>query len=180
MKRRCGLWHRLVMPVVAWLLCLVGVCGQGTISFGNLNQVFDVDGKTPLAGPEFLAELYAAAPGESLEPISASITPFLAAAPGYFFNPTDVILPGVPIGGNAMLQVVAWRASDGPTFEAANHVGAHVGMSPVAVASLHFGLPMASIPRFSLQVVVPEPSVLSLGLMAGVWLMFWRQRRCCR
>jgi hypothetical protein len=164
----------LLVAVLWGLVSVLNVSGQGTTSFGNFNAVFDVDGKTLLAGPEFLAELYAAAPGNSLEPISASITPFLVAAAGFFYNAVDVVIPGVPDGSVAVCQVVAWRASDGPTFAAANHPGAHVGASTVFSVVLPdpIGPPGPPHPdnfkSFSLYVVVPEPSVLLLGFLGGV------------
>jgi hypothetical protein len=181
MKMLC--WNLRVVFIVTMVAAggaMPRVLGQGVVTMGNLVPVFDVDGKTPLAGPAFLAELYAAAPGKSLEPISASITPFLPAPDaGFFFNPVDVVIPGVPQGGTAVGQVVAWRASEGPTFDAANHPGAHVGASPTF--NLYERGPgatgVALMPGFSLHVVVPEPSVLRYGLVCLAALAWWRRTR---
>ncbi|MBU6399000.1 MAG: hypothetical protein KGS61_01655 [Verrucomicrobia bacterium] len=146
--------------------------------------VYDVDGKTPLAGSGFLAELYAAAPGNSLEPMLSSITPFSTAIPGYFFGGI-VSVPGTAPAGIAVVQVVAWRASDGATFAEANHSGAHVGASSVfqvgPLAGDHLGsAPPAlyDLESFSLY-VVPEPAVLTLDLLAAFGIAFncWLNRR---
>ncbi|MBU6398999.1 MAG: hypothetical protein KGS61_01650 [Verrucomicrobia bacterium] len=145
--------------------------------------VYDVDGKTPLAGSSFLAELYAAAPGNSLQPILSSITPFSTAIPGYFFG--DILdIPGTTPAGTAVVQVVVWRASDGATFAEANHPGAHVGISSVfqiaPLAGDHLGsAPPAlyELESFSLY-VVPEPSMATLDLLAACGIAFgWRLRR---
>ncbi|MHB8522588.1 MAG: hypothetical protein ACYDH9_17765 [Limisphaerales bacterium] len=139
----------------------------------NLNEgvnapIFDVDGTTKLAGAGFLAQLYAAPPGDSLQPIGTPI-PFISA--GYFFGDT-LTIPTVAPGASATAQVRAWRASDGGTFEAANHSGGHVGTSPVLNFVLG-GLPplglatLWGMESFSLY-VVPEPSVLALGLIGSL------------
>lgn len=174
----------LATVLLGWGLT-VSVFGQGTVTFANPVPIYDVDGKTPL-GPGFLAELYAAAPGTSLEPFSASIIQFLPGPnAGYFFNAMDVAIPGVPDGWTAVVQVVAWRASDGATFAAANHPGGHVGASSIfTVAGLTGGPgdtlpspPLTGLQSFSLYVVVPEPSALLLGLLGGAALMRWRRFR---
>ncbi|MBU6399722.1 MAG: hypothetical protein KGS61_05340 [Verrucomicrobia bacterium] len=157
--------------------------GQGLVEFENLAPIYDVDGRTLLVGSGFLAELYAAAPGNSLQPISSSITPLLTVSPGYFFGGI-VHIPGTIPGGTAVVQVVTWRASDGATFAEADHPGAHVGGSSVfQVGSLggdQLGVPalLVGMQSFSLY-VVPEPAVLTLDLLAVVGIAFncWLNRR---
>ncbi len=175
----------------ATLLSLAGsesCAGQGTLALFDAPAsgaaIYDIDGATPLAGPAFLAQVYAAPVGDSLQPLGSPI-PFATIRPGYFVGPT-VPVPGTTPGGSAMVQVVAWRASDGATFALADHVGGHVGSSEVfevfglgnpnppgnPVAAVMFGLH-----SFSLAVVVPEPSVLELTLAAATVLALGRGRR---
>jgi hypothetical protein len=174
------------VSLVGAIACDSSLNAQGVITFGNLPPaaIYDVDGKTPLAGAGFLAELYAGPAAESLSPVGSSITPFLQSLPGYFFDSTDVAIPGVPPGGTAVVQVVAWRASDGATFAIANHAGAHVGSSSAfqvgPLGSSTFGPPppeLSGMQSFSLY-VVPEPSVLVLGFMGiGSLILLGNGRR---
>ena len=167
---------------------------QGVLIFANYYPypgavdapIYDVDGVTPLAGPGFLAQLYAAAPGQSLQPVDIP-RPFGIGTSAGYFNGNQVTIPGVSAGGTATVQVAAWRASDGPTFAAANHQGAHVGESLVfTVGPLTANLPppapfvigLAGLRSFSLHVVAPEPSVFALGLLGGALLALGRRRRC--
>ncbi len=189
---------KLLLVLVGWLSAS-SASAQGLVEFANLSEggglfevdapIYDVDGETPLAGPEFLAQLCAAAPGASLQPLGFP-TPFSTGHPGYFFGP-GVVVPGVGWWpeSSAVIQVVAWRASDGATFAAANHLGGHVGESSVfSLGPLgNPGPPGSPLPpplhglqSFSLHVVVPEPSVFALGLLGGGVLVLgprWRRSR---
>ncbi len=162
---------------------------QGLVAFNNAYPIYDVDDKTPLQGPAFLAQLYAAPVGVTpLQPVGAPVS-FLTTDPGYFADPNESILavPGVPPRNTASIQVVVWRASDGATFEAANHPGGHVGESAVINLLLgndrmpgEFPADLSGVPSFSLQVVVPEPSVFALGLLGGSLLALGRRRHWAR
>jgi hypothetical protein len=172
--------------VIALLAVLPATAGlsQGELNFANLGghvdaPIYDIDGTAPLAGPGFLAGLYAAPVGQSLAPVGNPVA-FLTAFPGYFLGGATQV-PGVPAGGTAAVQVVAWRASDGPTYALANHPGGHVGgsglldvtlASPTANPSFLIGLQ-----SFSLHEVVPEPSVFALGLLVGCTAILCRGPR---
>lgn len=153
-------------PLIVW--------SQGELEFANYGggvnaPIYEVDGKTPLSGPAFFAGLYAAAPGDRLQPRSQPV-PFLAGGGSGYFMGGIVAVQGVSYGGRAVVQVVAWRASDGPTFEAANHPGGHVGASSVFEVGLASPTGLAGLyglQSFSLEVVVPEPSVTALVLVGG-------------
>ena len=154
------------------------VIGQGWVTLANgLGDVdapiYDVDGITPLAGTAFRAQLYAAAPGNSLAPIGPA-TPFLTGSnAGYVVGIGGVQVPGVPAFSMALIQVVAWRASDGATFAAANHLGGQVGESAILDIRLGCSETPACLPAdlvglqsFSLHVVVPEPSPAAIAVLA--------------
>ncbi len=183
---------KLLLVLGVWFYAS-GALAQGLIEFSNWGPgsdapVYDVDGRTPLAGPAFSAQLYAAAPGSSLQPVGVPV-PFQSSNPGYFMGDVVAVL-GVPQGGTAVVQVVAWRASDGLTFEAADHPGGHVGESSViTVRGLGGLLPPPSsadpatlfgLQSFSLHVVVPEPSVFAIGLLGGSLLALGRRRHWAR
>ncbi len=174
-----------LVSILGSLLLPMSLCGQGTVDFCNFVPISDVDGVTPLAGPAFLAQLYAGAPGQSLRPVGVP-RPFLTGTDAGYFDCQVVVVPGVLPGGTAVVQVVAWRASDGLTFEAANHPGGHAGQSNVFLVgplSFLYGPPppppdpgLDGLQSFSLQVVVPEPSVFALGLLGGAFLALGRRR----
>ena len=192
MRTAWGIWRGIGTAATQLALGFVltsSVSGQGTLRFASFGDgwtapIYDVDGKTPLTGSGFLAQLLAATPGSSLRPIGLPV-PFSDTNPGYF-GPVGVIVPVVPAYGTATVQVVVWRASDGPTFAAANRPGAPVGESSVFnVGPLSWlGPPPPTFPApnliglqsFSLHVIVPEPSVFALGLLGGAGLVLDRRR----
>ncbi len=182
---------RIVLAVI-WSSC--SICfSQGLVDFHNYDPrgvdspIYDVDGTTPLAGPAFLAGLYAATPGNSLQPVGVPVG-FFVGDPGYFGGAYFAV-PGVEWGDMAVVQVVAWRASDGPTFAAANHPGGHVGQSSIFIIG-PLGNPgppgnplpaaLIGLQSFALYVVVPEPSALALGLLGGSALFLYRRARTVR
>ncbi len=196
MRTAHGIWRGIGTAATRLAVGFVltsSVSGQGTLRFANFGDgwtapIYDVDGMTPLTGSGFLVQLYAATPGSSLQPIGLPV-PFSDTSPGYF-GPVGVSVPVVPAYGTATVQIVAWRASDGPTFPEANRPGAHIGESSVFnVGPLSWlGPPPPTFPppsliglqSFSLHVVVPEPSVVTLGLLGGSVLVLgprWRRSR---
>ena len=184
--------RRLALVLMAVVGAPFVALSQGLLWFGNYNTgpgavdapIYDVDSMTPLIGPGFVAQLYAAAPGETLQPVGISRPFGIGSGAGYFVG-IDEPIPGVPAGGTATVQVVAWRLSDGPTFAVANHPGAHVGESLIfTVGPLSDQRPppapyiigLAGLQSFSLHVVVPEPAVFALGLLGGAVLALGRRR----
>jgi hypothetical protein len=94
---------------IALSLLLSGsTLGQGTFLFQNLAGVvvdapiFDAQG-IPLAGPDYLTELYGGPTVDSLAPaIPRTMVPFFTGiGAGYFQAPTAVIIAGVPGGDMA-------------------------------------------------------------------------------
>ncbi len=162
------------------------------------NPVFDVGGTVRLDNT-FRATLWV---GATSDPLLMT----LAGAPetfvgdlgaggnfaGHIDGPTYTITDaGVSPGGTAFYQIRAWRASDGATFGIANATpGAHTGVSAVTqftAGGTPAGTPAPppiqafanSHPSFTLSVVpavIPEPSVLALGLLGGAALMFRRRK----
>jgi PEP-CTERM motif len=171
-----GLWLSASAPELA--------SGQGLISFSNIPAkaaVYDVDGMTPL-GFGFLAQLYATPAGKtSLTPVGSPVE-FVGL--GYFYDNTPAEVPGAFPGQQALVQVRVWRASDGASFEAADHPGAHVGVSEPLAVTLGSALgdpppaPLFGLKGFSLYAVVPEPSAFALALLgAGALAAFGRRRK---
>ncbi len=95
--------------------------------------VLDADGTTRLAGPGFLAQLYAGPDAQSLAPIGPA-SPFQTAAGAGYWDPGKTYVrtvPGVTSGSNVFAQVRAWETGAGTTFEQAYAGGRKTGKSAV-------------------------------------------------
>jgi hypothetical protein len=173
------------------LTSAVGVFAQGTVIFNNAPSapVFGVDGTTPLAGPNFFAQLIgapgSAVPESNLLP-GFPTTTFRTGAASGFVVPVTVsfgnILPDAPV---ASLEMVAWDNSTGlyPTW-----LQASVAWQNGLIAAGHS-------PEFNLQSIggsvntppqltglqsfhlsIPEPTTAALaGLSATMFLIFRRR-----
>jgi len=90
--------------------------------------VFDVDGVTKVSGPDFLAQMYAGPNEGSLAPIDIAL-PFRTGPAAGYWSSRAVSIPSVPPGQVAYIQIHAWAASAGPTFEEAVRSGGKRGVS---------------------------------------------------
>jgi hypothetical protein len=116
--------------------------GQGQIIFNNGPAalggggapVFEVNGTTRLAGPMFLAQLYAGPTAESLAPIGIALPFRTGAGAGYVditgYDPV-IAIPTVTPGDLAYIQMRAWYKLGGDTYEAAATANSAVGKSEV-------------------------------------------------
>jgi hypothetical protein len=163
--------------------------GQGTILGSNAgatfsSPVFDIDGTTPLSGATFLAQVYGGADAGSLTALGAPVAFLTGASEGYFFSGT-LTVPGVVGGGVATIVVRAWNAAGGATYEQASAtIGARAGESNIFTVTT--GNPAGSPPTspaalagmesFNLVTVVPEPSIIALGLV-GCGLFMLRRKK---
>jgi hypothetical protein len=113
------------------------------------------DAGNRLAGTDYLAQLYAGASGQSLTPVGAAIPFRTGVAAGYFVDPYSRVIPGVPVGGTAFVQIRAWKASAGTTFEQAESAGGLHGASGTFSVTLGGGLTrpaqLAGLESFSLN-----------------------------
>ena len=100
-------------------------------SFGtNVAPVFDVDETSKLEGPAFLAQLYAGATENDLQPVGAAV-PFRSGSQAGTFNGGTRAIPSVAVGESAYAQVRVWETAAGPSFEAASAAHGKVGWSSV-------------------------------------------------
>jgi len=192
--------------ISAWMalqfLLSYSALGQATFELRNRNPfvgldapVFDAQG-TPLAGTNYLAELWGGMTIDSLSPAidieygwGRLIVPF--STRGYFYSWHIATIPSiVPPGGYAWLQVRAWDARLGSTYEevAALGLGGYGesplfyarGGNPLAVPP-ELPCPLIGLQSFSLRPIVPEPSswaLLAVAATASCWLVR-RYRRGC-
>jgi hypothetical protein len=144
------------------------VPGGGLLFFANRRlcnnpvldvPIFNVDGGTPLTAPGYLAQLYAGPSVAMLRPAGHPVSFFI---PG--FVPSKVVtLANVPPGSNAVVQVRAWDAAKGDTYEEARALGGSFGKSDLLSLMVGGGnLPaqcLAGLRSFSLQTGLPEFTV---------------------
>ena len=158
---------------------------QGTVNFANIGAEFnapvyvDFVGGTP-ASTDWMAQLLLDE-GGSLTAVGNPAN-FLQSAPGYF-NGGVVTVTQVPPGGNGTFRVFAWDGASGQTTYAAAIAAWNSGViragysNPVTILTGGAGTPAAppgalvGLESWS-ATVVPEPSIILLGLMgAGTLLL---------
>jgi hypothetical protein len=128
--------------------------GGGFVDWNNFDlyalneidaRVFDVDGITPLAGPDYVAQLYAGAVSNSLHAVGEATALFSGFEAGYFYGfPARV--PDVLVYETAYVQVRVWDKSKWRTFEEAAALGGKVGKSDVIAKQV---FPEWQIPSFT-------------------------------
>jgi hypothetical protein len=194
------------MKMYALLLVTFGLAltalSQGTVDFRNGGITFptvadrliyfDRPGGTKVVGTNYGAALWYV-PGTSGEALwnftggrqAGDPFPFrvpTTSLPGTWLVPLGrsslLTLEGVPIGATATLQVRAWEFARYPTFLDAFRAGAF-GVS----GSFLYTVPEAGstpdkyyMDNFRAWAAIPEPSVLGLGALGLVGLLWWRRR----
>ena len=96
-------------------------------TYTNNAPAYDVDGTTRLTGANFSAQVYAGADATVLRPVGAKVT----FGNGYLVNVVRSI-PDVPATQTAYVQLRAWEAARGATYEEGRARGGKFGVSPIA------------------------------------------------
>jgi choice-of-anchor C domain-containing protein len=139
--------------------------------------VLDVDGVTRLAGPAFLAQLYAGVDAGGLVSVGP-VVPFLQGlAAGYVQRGAGenvVTLPMIGPGGTAQVQVRAWESARGPSYEQAYRAGGKTGRSTVltlvtggAGEPVSLPAPLLGLQSFRLEREGEPPVVTVSSPLAG-------------
>ena len=189
-----------LVVVSSGTLWLNSCFGQATYYFNNFvleldAPVFNADGSR-LFGTNYLAIVYGGPSVDSLTPaLNGDGFGLLAPAPftislqgqtGYFAGPS-LRIASVPCGGPAWLQVRAWDARLGESYEevAGLDLGGY-GESNLFQARGGLPHPCAMLPTqpeplrglqsFALREVIPEPSSTLLLLLGLPALLFFRRR----
>jgi hypothetical protein len=185
MKKIIAIVGFSLMPCVAsW--------AQGTINFQNIGTgagstsvdapIFNVDMVTKLSGTGFSVQLYAGPNAGALSPVGTAATFLSGSFAGYFTGGT-VQIPGFAQGSTPVLQVRAWDNQGGTitSYDSAIIRGASSTFTSPALGDDTPPIDPATIPvpqgltSFSL-VVVPEPSIIALGILGAAGIILRRRK----
>ncbi len=168
-------------------MCAVASLAQGTF-YGSINvgnrvllsgidaPVFDTDCVTRLAGTNFLVQAYIGFTPDSLAPMGDA-RPFRTGQYAGYFVSHIVNVPDAA-GRLVYVQLRAWEATAGTSYEAAVAAGGKYGFSNVVpVIAIAPPGPPADLVGLQSFCLVPEPgagALLALG--GGLWLLLARRR----
>ncbi len=188
---------KISLAVAAVTLLLANdASAQGTVNFNNKVSIDGINapiydftvGGAMLEGTNYLAQLYSGPVGtteDKLVPTGAIVDFRTNVAAGYLnvgANGSRTI-PNVALGDSAVLQVRAWTAATGATYEdalASNDPNSRVGKSDLIVvttktSALSTPTSMTGLQSFAIGPVgVPEPSVQLLGAVGLTMLAIRR------
>jgi len=182
------------LMILSSMLVAVGAFAQGTVNFAaRVTGVYDapvfldtVGGPNKASGAAYMAQLYAGPSASALAAIGSPV-PFLTGTGAGYWRSAALAIPSVAPGATASVQIRAWAASAGATYEAALAANGGTGQSTVLNGIVTGGagsppsLPtdLAGLTSFAIAggtPVVPEPSVLALGALGGLALLIRRRK----
>lgn len=158
-----------------FFLCVTQATTGGNIWFNNgANQIFDVDGITPLANHDFAARLYVGSSPETLAPLGGAAY-FSTMSPGSFLGGT-VFVPWAAPGSSVWVELRVMETKGGLTWEAAGASGSKRWASNPKLLTLGGSLPgmppamPAPLPALDFQYLGPtnlsirtQPAGLTTG-----------------
>lgn len=163
----------------------VGAMAQGQFTFGNKNLTTTppIDAKVlsekgvPLAGTAYWTQAYvklAADPDSSYAPVGTAVNFRTGNNAGYI---VPVVVTTTAAGGASIsVEMRAWEASGGTSYEAAIASGKLVGKSSPVTLSVTVApnapSDMVGLASFSL---IPEPSTFALGILGAAALLLRRR-----
>jgi len=181
-----------VILTLCSILVVVGAYAQGTVNFSaRVVGTYDAPvyvgavGGTKAEGAAYLVQMYAGPSDAALAAIGTAL-PFRTGAAAGYWTATGLAIPSVAPGANAQVQIKAWAASAGASYEIASAANGPVGASAIFTVktggdgnppSLPGTFP-ATLQSFAIGggPVIPEPSILALGALGGLALLIRRRK----
>jgi hypothetical protein len=185
---------------IAAVFATLNIFAQGTVNFqNNLNSyVYDDTSGTPAlakAGTDFSVALYwAPVNAAGTQPpdsafvqqggsthVGVRLPSGAYIQPGIYVGGIVNILGITPAGGMGWFEVKAWETAFGNTFE--TRTGGRFGVSGVVKIGTGDptitppGNPAAIYGVGRIDLMVPEPAILGLGLLGGAALLLLRRRK---
>lgn len=177
-----------IVVIVVFFTATTLALAQGILNFatrvtGQVNAPAYIHLVEYKIGSDFWGQLYAAAPGGNLAPVSERTEFRNDAGIGYITSGGTAVVPGVPAGETAIAKVVVWYKGFGSTYEEAliNTPCGGTGESSVIEVVTGGGLmPPANLVGLSdieVGIVCPEASSFRIGILGtGVLLLTARRR----
>lgn len=163
-------------------LVAIGALAQGQISVGNrvtgkVDAPITDDKGVKLDGAAYLAQAYVGKTADSLAPVGAAL-PFRTGAAAGYITTTAVTVAGAPDGTALFVQLRAWEAAGGASYEAAYGAGKLAGFSNTiqmtSAEAPNLPASMVGLQSFALA-AIPEPSTLALGMLGAAALLLRRR-----
>lgn len=176
---------KTLMLASAFAAAAATALAQGTVNFSNyatasgINAPVFAPGNVKL-GSAYLGQLYAGPTADSLAPVGTAVAfkDAAGAGTGYVIGGT-VTINSVTPGANAFIQLRAWDAAGGTSYEAAQAAGKIYGNSAtITIATGGGGSPPATpspLTGLASFTLVPEPSTLALGVLGAAALLLRRR-----
>lgn len=103
---------------------------QNQLGLTNYAPVYDVDGIMPLAGSDYMAQLYVAAEAEALHAVGQP-QPFLSGFQAGYIYPVLITLPNIGSGVTIQAQMRVWNSQRGSSYEEVQAWGGRIGASSI-------------------------------------------------
>jgi hypothetical protein len=180
---------KILITVAVFALAILSASAQGVIALKNVGSgangsvnapLFTDDSLTVrLTGTAFSAQLWAGPDLNSLTAVGPVVNFGTGVLAGYFSSTPNVTVPTVNAGSVAAVQIRAWDNAGGTitSWDSALTRGESNILNIGLVDSLNPNVnTLVGLQSFGLT-VVPEPSVVVLGLLGGSALLLRRRKK---
>jgi hypothetical protein len=179
-----------LLIAIAAVLVTAATYGQGQVAFANRVGAAGLDAPVKVLGTEngpgssYSAQLFLVGAGGALTPLTPATT-FFDATPtaptrSQYWQGQTVTVPGIS-SGDAQFRVRAWQTAAGG-YEQASAPGSQWGFGEsadfTAAVTLAPNPPgnLVNLQPFTVT-VVPEPSVIALGVLGAAALLLRRKKQ---
>jgi len=176
-----------LLIAIAAVLITAATYGQGQVVFANrvgaagLDAPVFIKGTQQGPGPSWTSQLFLVGAGGALTPLTPPST-FQEAGAGAaavrdrYWTAQTVDVPGIAPGGNATFRVRAWQTALGNFDAAATARGESQDFSVAVGGGTLPPANLTTLQAFNVT-VIPEPSVLALGVLGGAALLLRRRKQ---